>query len=397
MIRNKLLYLIIIVSLIFFYILYIDNISLVTLILALIFPLAQCFILISISKNITAKLNIENVTIIRNTQSKIIVNIINNSIFPVSCATATIKIHNTLTDEEQILTTMLPVSAANNQSIKFSVSYSHCGKVTITLMKIKIFDYIKLFSKNISLNVSEIMTVIPSQTTIHPLIQTSLTDLSEIDEFSKIKAGDDCSSIFNIREYNYGDKLNRIHWNLSSKTDSLMVKEYSLPVSSKIVVLFEFYKADSTPDSLYKNDSSLEAAMSVSYFLIQNNIPHQLRWYNPRAKIIQTEFIQSEDDFSFFLGSVFTNGSYYDSPFAFLHHQTESAANVYSHVIYISSYISEKTFNSFAAMKNTHHKSYLYLAGSGEQIPDYFRSDDEINAIELYPDILQDGMDKMII
>ncbi|MDO5560645.1 MAG: DUF58 domain-containing protein [Oscillospiraceae bacterium] len=397
MIRNKLLYAVILVSLVFFYILYIDNISLATLILASIFPVIQVIILFSIAKNITAKLNIEDVTIVRNTQSKIVVNIINNCILPVSCATATLKIYNTLTGEEQTLTTMLPVSAANNQSIKFSVSYAHCGKVRITLVKMKIFDYIKLFSKNINLNISEEMTVIPVRSAVHPQLETSLTDLSEIDEFSKIKAGDDCSEIFNIREYNMGDKLNRIHWNISSKTDALMVKEYSLPVSSKIVILFEFYNPDSSLISLDKNDASLETAMSISYYLIANNIPHQLKWYNPKARIMQTEFIQSEDDFSFFLCSVFSNGSYADSPFAFLHHVTESAAHAFSHTIYITPVLSEKVFADFSQLGNSFRKSFIYIADDSEQLPSYFNSTDDINAIPVYQDIIQDGIDKMII
>ena len=53
---------------------------------------------------------------------------------------------------------------------------------------------------------------------------------ADSDRFSTYKKGDDPSEIFDIREYADGDKIQRIHWKLSSKTGDLMVKEGSLPL-----------------------------------------------------------------------------------------------------------------------------------------------------------------------
>ena len=268
MLQNKIIYLLFLASMILFFILFIDDMSLIILILTIIFPFVQLFFLFSISRNINAVLNTENVTLHRNKESKIIVNIRNKSIFPVSCAVATLKITNTLTGEEQLLTTMMPVSADNEQSIKFSVSYAHCGKINITLKKIKIYDYIKLFSKTIFLNITQEIIVLPSLVKCSPVIETSLMGITENDEFSKIKPGDDCSEVFNIREYSYGDKLNRIHWNLTTKLDNMMVKEYSLPVSSQIIIVFEFCNDNNSEDVFYKNDAAIETAMSLSHFML---------------------------------------------------------------------------------------------------------------------------------
>ena len=44
---------------------------------------------------------------------------------------------------------------------------------------------------------------------------------------------------FDIREYADGDKIQRIHWKLSSKTGDLMVKEGSLPLMKEIHIFID--------------------------------------------------------------------------------------------------------------------------------------------------------------
>ncbi len=371
--------------------------SLLILILAAIMPFIQCFFLINISKNISASLHIENISICKNTESKITVNLINHSVFPVSCAVATLKITNNLTEETQMLTTMMPVSANNQQSIKFCVSYEHCGNVTITLKRIKIYDYIKLFSKNIFLNVSEEMSVVPELKSILPSIQTTLSNISDNDEFSKLKPGDDCSEIFNIREYAYGDKLNRIHWNLSSKYDDLMVKEYSLPVSSQIMIIFEFCLDSLSSDPFSKIDSAIEAALSLSKFMTQSGISHKICWFDSKVSLFKTLKISSEDDFSLFLFSLFSTCTYKDDFNAFLHYQNESDLTTFSHAIYISPLLSDEIFHNFLVSTRSLRKTYLYISDTIENTHDFFKTTDEINAINIYNADISDGLSKLII
>lgn len=397
MLRNKLLYLVILISLFFFFILYIDNISLMIFILSIVFPLIQYFILLKISKNISANLKIENITISKNTESKIIVNITNRSVFPISCATATLKITNTLTGEVQMLTTMLPVSADNEQGIKFSVSYAHCGKIIITLKKIKIYDYIKLFSKTRFLNVSQEIIVVPSLIPVAPDMKTALTGISENDKFSKVKSGDDCSEIFNIKEYTYGDKINRIHWNLTTKHDNLMVKEYSLPISSKILILFEFCIESDSETEFYKTDASIETAMALSNFMIRNDVSHQICWFDAASGTLRTETISSDDDFSEFLGAIFHSGTYKNSYNAFIYHESESTDRCFSHTIYISPSVSDEIYHNLSVLKNTTNRTYLYIKSADAEAPEYFKTTDDINSIAIDYNNISDGLAKVII
>lgn len=396
MIKSKIAYLLFLACMILFYILFIDSMSLMILVITIIFPFLQLIILALISGKITASLSTESISVPKNTESRIIVKLKNNSLLPVSCAVAVLQITNTLTGETQSLSTMLPVSSDNEQSIKFSVSYAHCGKINITLKSIRIYDYIKLFSRTVNYGISQELTVLPSLATITPDIQTSLSSLTENEEFSKIKPGDDCSEIFNIREYAYGDKLNRIHWNLTTKLDELMVKEYSLPVSTQIIIVFEFCSDKNSENRFYKNDAAIETAMSLSYYMINNGISHMIAWYDPRTGLYNTEKITTEIDFSAFLSAVYSSGTYDDYYRAFLHFKTESSDTHYSHALYISPVLSDEIFHNFSVIHNAYHKSFLYI-NDGQDSPEFFRPDETTSAIDVRCENISDGLNKVII
>lgn len=54
------------------------------------------------------------------------------------------------------------------------------------------------------------------------------------------RKGNDLSEIFDIREYVPGDDIRSIHWKLSSKTDTLILKEASDPSHYNVVILPDF-------------------------------------------------------------------------------------------------------------------------------------------------------------
>ncbi|MDD6082323.1 MAG: DUF58 domain-containing protein [Oscillospiraceae bacterium] len=397
MIKSKIVYLVLLASMVLFYILFIDSMSLLTLIITVIFPFLQLALLSHVSRKITASMDIETRTVPRNTDTRIIVKIKNHSLLPVSCAMATVSIKNTLTDECQTLTTLLPVSSDNEQSIKFSVSYAHCGKVKVTLKNLKIYDYIKLFSKTINLNISQEIAVVPSLVNISPSIEVNLSGISESDEFSKNKPGDDCTEIFNIREYVYGDKLNRIHWNLSTKLDELMVKEYSLPVSSQVIILFEFCTDENSEDRFSKNDAAIETAMSLSHYMIKNGVSHRICWFDPELKCLRNEKITSADDFSGFMGAIFTSGTYRNSFSAFIHHKFENSDAHFSHTLYISPVLSDEVFHNLSVLNNTYKKSYIYINDCKSELPEFFRSSDSIYAVPADCGNISGELNRMII
>ena len=106
----------------------------------------------------------------------------------------------------------------------------------------------------------------------------------ETDDYSKTSKGDDPSEIFDIHEYHDGDKINRIHWKLTAKQDKTMVKDYSLPISNSIVLMADLHLDTNTDDYMLIYDTLVEAIASISYYLIENDTPHKVVWYDKKKK-----------------------------------------------------------------------------------------------------------------
>ena len=101
------------------------------------------------------------------------------------------------------------------------------------------------------------------------------------DEYSMRRAGFDPSETFAIREYQPGDRIRQIHWKLTEKFDSLMVRDYGLPIQNTILLLLETGRMPGEdwidPDCL---DALAEALLSVSRELISQQIVHSIGWQN---------------------------------------------------------------------------------------------------------------------
>ena len=123
---------------------------------------------------------------------------------------------------------------------EFYIDCPSCEMVTIECMKAGITDYLGLFYFPKKINKTSTVLVMPN------LPQVDLTDkmsyvLNEEEGmiYSQERPGDDATEVFAIREYVPGDKIRKIHWKLTTKSDKLMVKDFSLPIKEKDTVIID--------------------------------------------------------------------------------------------------------------------------------------------------------------
>ncbi len=150
----------------------------------------------------------------------------------------------------------------------------------------------------------------------------------ESNKFSEHKAGDDPSEIFDLREYNIGDKLNRIHWKLSSKRDDFIVKDYSLPVDIQCM-LFLNLKVDSEY-KLPVFDTLVETLVSISQFMLENERLHSIVYYNPEAGCFIEKHITNTDSLTETVHEIILSAdenSVYKSPQNYFTENTDLSAS----------------------------------------------------------------------
>lgn len=106
------------------------------------------------------------------------------------------------------------------------------------------------------------------------------------DNFNTEKPGDDPSEIFAIREYQSGDRPRSIHWKQSVKTDSLLVKEMSLPKEDNIMLIF---------DCTEKLQRAVELFGNISYSLAEIGFLHNICMKS--EGVVRSFPVSCEEDF----------------------------------------------------------------------------------------------------
>jgi uncharacterized protein (DUF58 family) len=382
MIISKILYVILLIVLAVFYIMYIDNMSFFLLVFALALPAVFFFIMIYTRSHIDAEILSAKMSENKDADIDISVNVTNRSIFPVPNACIKLEIMNILDSIPSEMSATVPVQLLNSQSMSFHISSHYCGKLVIKLKYIKIYDYIKLFSVKKKFNEKTEIVILPQIYPIEIFTDHTFDENTRSELYSKFKAGDDCSEVFDIRNYSEGDKINKIHWKLSMKQDTLMVKKYSLPVNCSVLILFEFY-TDFSAGYMQKLDTLIETLSSVSESIAESEAVHEISWYSTAKNAYISSEISASEDAASFLGMLLKANAYSDYHRAYASHIKSDADNMYSHVIYITSEITKEHFHHLMSNENVKRKTILYITENAENLPDFF--DDVNDTVSIIP------------
>ena len=154
-------------------------------------------------------------------------------------AEAHIEYYNVFNNQITSFELYLPVQARNSQRVTFQISSKFCGIIKIQNSELILFDPLRIFKFRTGRNIRTEVAVVPSGYEISGTINYTDRVNEESENFSEYRPGDDPSEVFDLREYVPGDKLNRIHWKLSSKKDEFIVKEFSLPIDVPCVVFLD--------------------------------------------------------------------------------------------------------------------------------------------------------------
>lgn len=142
----------------------------------------------------------------------------------------------------------------------------HCGKITVTPVKARVFDYLGLFRLPVRKTDGCCILVRPKRVPLD-----NPPDLSRYLETAfRPKPGGGFSENHELRLYRPGDNLHQIHWKLSAKTGKLIFREAQEALRGRAVVSMEL---TGTPDAL---DRKLGTLLWVCEYLLAREVPHTM-------------------------------------------------------------------------------------------------------------------------
>lgn len=295
MILIKILFAVLIIVCAVFYVLYIWDFSLVLLIVIASLPVLMFLMLFITKKLISVELAVKSHSAAKNEPFDVQLCVENRSIFPVGKAEAVIEYYNIFNNQINSMELHFPIQSRNTQRLTFQLSSKFCGVIKIRSACITIYDPLRIFKFRIGRNICKDIAVLPEGQDIGGTVDSSDRLCDESSVFSEYRPGDDPSEVFDLREYAQGDKLNRIHWKLSSKKDEFIVKEYSMPVDSPAAVFLDLHCTENSEYTLPIYDTLLETLVSVSQLMLENERVHTIIYYDAAQQGFAELTIDSTD------------------------------------------------------------------------------------------------------
>lgn len=330
---NKLIYFVVVIISVLFYILYTGTLSLYILIFMISLPVLLAMCVLSAKLLIKGTPEAVPKTSVKNGKITVSVSIRNKTPIPFSNSIITIEYFNTLINVKDTMTISIPIHPFCREKVNFVIISDYCGIMNIRIKSIQVYDFIKLFSSKIKPNRVCSVAVLPEIYPPDSLIKPDVVSSEESDVFSKHKSGDDPSEIFALKDYIPGDRPNRIHWKLSFKQNELIVKHYSQPVSSSVLLALDFCGKPSL-EFIGMLDTAAETAFSLSFFLIENEVPFEFAFFSGRSGNIRTASVNSSVGIAPDLINIFMEGPCESTVFP--ETLPEISLN-YSKIIYVTS------------------------------------------------------------
>ena len=143
----------------------------------------------------------------------------------------------------------------------------HCGGYTISLRRVRIFDYLGLFAMPVWKKEERILLVRPK-----PVAMALPETLYRRKAARwKPKYGGGFAENHELRLYRPGDSLNQVHWKLTAKTGTLILREPVEPVQGLILLTLHLR---GTPEEL---DRKLGRLLWLGRKLLEQDISFELR------------------------------------------------------------------------------------------------------------------------
>lgn len=271
---KKLTYFLLIVMLCYFAGVY-QQFSLMTVVVGLLlFGLAMLILSRYLRHHLRVTIPKQDTTIFRNVENEFSFQILNTSDLPADrfCLTFCLQY---LGSKKRITKKYFGSArgkAYNDENLSsFYLTAPHCGIIVLTPVRLRVYDYMGVFSSSQKLSGSEEILIMPPRQQIQLQLPPFGTyEGDPLTDLSNNRPGDDHSDIRQLREYRDGDLYKHVHRNMSAKTQTLWVKEYNQ--ENDIVLSFYIDTSFEDPPSPEQTDAFYEILYAVLEALLPNNI-----------------------------------------------------------------------------------------------------------------------------
>lgn len=238
----------------------------VTAIILIILPIFSVAGLVCLGKQLSPKLGIGQMRLLKGEEVLLEIYWQNTVWYMALHSQMQLTVSNTFLEHTSEFTAVMPVSLHGTSILRMPVQVVELGRFSVQGDTLLIQDVMGLVTCRKKIGLSGELYVLPDGKLAHEMDLTGWESKASETEESKNK-GSDFAEVSDIREYIPGDRIRDIHWKLSAKQETLMVKERVAVAGSEMVMLLSL-----TADPI-QAQSILETAYYLGKSFIQQRLP----------------------------------------------------------------------------------------------------------------------------
>ncbi|MBO4355846.1 MAG: DUF58 domain-containing protein, partial [Clostridia bacterium] len=268
----------------------ISSVSAVILVFLILIPIISVLYLIIQAYSIKVYLNSDTTEIEKNMPADFSLTVANESPLPYPFLEAMISVtsEDAVRCENQL--TRLSLIPFGRYIIKKTPVFRYRGSYMIGVTNMYIYDLFRMIRFRMDTNLYHEIFVLPRKLYLN--VYSASENADEQTETISRSAGNDNTEVNDIRDYIPGDGMRSIHWKLSSKADSLLVKEFAKNNEKQSVIFVDTvsrYQKDSEKweDDIneFVVDGLIETALAlVSHDVTVRNSAVKVIWPDPRIE-----------------------------------------------------------------------------------------------------------------
>lgn len=237
-----------------------------TAMLLIILPIVSVAGLVYLGKNLSPKLGIGQMRLVKGEEVLLELSWQNTVWYMTLHSRMQLTVSNTFLEHTSEFTAVMPVNLHGTSTLRMPVQVVELGRFSVQGDTLFLQDIMGLVTCRKKIGLSCEMYVLPDGKLAQEMDITGLEGGAAETEESRNK-GSDFAEVSDIREYIPGDRIRDIHWKLSAKQETLMVKERVAVAGSEMVMLLSM-----TEDPV-QAQSILETAYYLGKCFIRQRLP----------------------------------------------------------------------------------------------------------------------------
>lgn len=308
MVKNRVIYLILLVLSLVLYVF--TNVFSTLLIFAvlLLLPMVSLLFMLHSSNSLSVEVNVPE-TVCKGEEMVAEIVFENKDILPVARVRFTLSLTNVLTSESVKSSFYCFVPGKNTQKCSMSLGDTHLGKLFISTEDLRIYDILGLFVKKLPGTREKTILVYPEYSPMSIRTENTYESFGDSPKYSEHKPGSDINEIFDIKDYTPGCEVRKIDWKLSGKYDKLIVREYGLPLNYSVYILTEFLSSHGA-DLV---DSCVQFTSDLSLSLLEEGILHNMAWFDKKREALVVYPISTREEYEVALYNLVSSIGYEDA------------------------------------------------------------------------------------